>query len=213
MGRVFVKNRMVKDAPHVAPGAQLGQAFGIMDEEDWEALPVVDGDGGLVGVITMEDVVRRIRRERDFAFLDREDVAAMTRRGVSVGADDIIEEAAFVMKREGLSALPVVDDAGRAVGVITERMIYGTFIDMMGLRERGTRITLLVEDRLGVLADIAQVIKRNRVSIASLSTFVSPDRPRFAQVVVRIRTTDADEVVRDLRDEGYRVMHVSQVWE
>lgn len=209
---MFVSNRMVKDAPTVAPERSLAEAFGIMDDQDWEALPVID-DGGLVGIITVEDIMRRVRQTRDFSVLDRTPVGEAATRGVSIQVDDIIEEAAFIMKRHNLSALPVVDEAGRPVGVITERMIYGTLVDMMGLRERGTRITLFVEDRIGVLADIAQVIKRNLVSIASLSTFVTPDRPRFVQVVVRVRTVQPERLVKDLREDGYRVTHVSQVWE
>ncbi|MBX5475522.1 MAG: CBS domain-containing protein [Clostridia bacterium] len=210
---MFVSNRMVTDVPTLREEQTLAEALNIMDADNWEALPVLAEDGSLLGVLTMEAIVHRLLKERSFEGLAAARVGEAAVRGVAIEAGDIIEEAAFLMKKHDLSALPVVDENGRALGVITERMLYGTFIDMMGLRERGSRITLVVEDRIGALADIAQVVMRNRTSIASLATFVPPDRPRFVQVVLRVRTTTPEKIVEDLRAEGYRVTHVSQVWE
>jgi CBS domain-containing protein len=44
----------------------------------------------------------------------------MTRRIISVAPDASIREAARLMLKKGISGLPVVDEAGRLVGIITD---------------------------------------------------------------------------------------------
>ena len=45
-----------------------------------------------------------------------------------------------------MGALPVVDN-GKLVGIITESDIFDAFIDLMGLRQTGTRVVIDVENR------------------------------------------------------------------
>ncbi|MBT9259837.1 MAG: CBS domain-containing protein [Clostridiales bacterium] len=210
---MFVANRMQRRVPTIARGATLKEAVDLMEQAGVEALPVTEEGQVLAGVVTMEQIMAYLRRTCDYATLEKVPVEAVMGPAVSVGADDIIEEAAFWMQKHGVDALPVVDEGGRPIGLITQKILYATLVEMMGLRQRGSRITLFVEDRVGVLAEVAEIVRRHRVAIASLATFVPPDRPRFVQVVVRLRTEEPEPIVEALRREGFTVTHVSQVWE
>lgn len=72
---------------------------------------VVDEDGGLVGVISLRDLI-----------VARPDVKVeqfMVKNVISVRVDGTVEEVAKTMGDYNLLALPVVDDGGRLEGIIT----------------------------------------------------------------------------------------------
>jgi len=161
---------------------------------------------------TQFDILVALSHEFSLDYLQNTSVEQLMTRDVeTINENDIIEEAAYIMYEGDYSLLPVVGDDGEFIGIISERNVYDMFVELLGLREPGTRITLLVEDRVGMLADIAAVIKRNGISIASLATRIS-EQGQMADVVVRLKTIGAHGVVQDLRESGFRVMHVSQVW-
>ena len=52
-----------------------------------------------------------------------------------------LEEAAEVMLENTVNVLPVVDEENHVVGIITEKDIFLTFVDLMGLKRQGTRLS------------------------------------------------------------------------
>ncbi|HSR24052.1 MAG TPA: CBS domain-containing protein, partial [Candidatus Eisenbacteria bacterium] len=95
------------------------------------ALPVVDGAGRVVGVLSEADLLvkaerpapaaarsyaGRVERERWSGTLVRH---LMSRPAVTVAPDATLPEAARLMHRLGLKRLPVVDGAGRPVGIVS----------------------------------------------------------------------------------------------
>lgn len=94
----------------------------------------------------------------------------MQKKVISVNVDATIEEAALLMYKNKIGGMPVVSNVGAVVGVITETDIFKTFVDVMGLADGKTRITLEVTDKIGVVKDIATIFGEEGVSIDSLIT-------------------------------------------
>ena len=69
-----------------------------------------------------------------------------------------------------VGALPVIQD-GAVVGIITETNIFDAFIDLLGFRDSGTRISVEVEDSPGILANVANVIKGFGANITHLRVY------------------------------------------
>ncbi len=210
---MFVSDHMSKQVESIELGKSVGEALGIMRAHEFEALPVKDNNGDLAGIITEHDILVRLSENPSSEFLGKvlvDDV--MVDNVLSIQDDEIIESAAYYMRKNDYSALPVVNARGKLIGIITQADIYATMVDMMGLTERGTRITLILPDRVGVLADAAAIVKKCGVSIASVAT-MGFKGGQLAYTVFRIRTIDADPVVQGMVDAGIRVVHVSQVWE
>jgi len=90
------------------------------------------------------------------------------------------------------------------VGIVTQSDLFRAFVTFMGLKTKGTRITIDVADRPGVLADITRIVKEVGMSIASLSTFVPPDKRR-GNVIVRVKSCHAKPLVDRLVEKGYWV--------
>ncbi|MEW6399337.1 MAG: CBS domain-containing protein, partial [Bacillota bacterium] len=135
----------------------------------------------------------------------------MTREVRAVRPDDVIEEAAWYMSRYDYTALPVVEEDGTLVGIITAHDLFRALVDMLALTAPGTRVTLVVPDRVGILARIAEVVRDAGVSIASVAIFPR-DVPGWAEVVLRLKTTEAKDCVDRLVAAGFNVTHVSLVW-
>lgn len=210
---MFVKNRMTVNTISVSPTATLGEARRIMKEHGFEGLPVTDGEH-IVGVITMWDLLEAVAQNCGPDFLETTTVEkVMMKNVVTVNQDEIIEEAAFLMHKHDIDLLPVVDDYDNLVGVISQGDIFNVFVEMLGLMERGTRITVHVADKVGQMAGMAQIIKNHGVSIASMASFYRDSAPNLRDIVLRLKTDNPKKIVDELRKAGYRVTHVSQVWE
>ncbi|MBN2492683.1 MAG: KpsF/GutQ family sugar-phosphate isomerase [Planctomycetes bacterium] len=81
------------------------------------AAAVVDAAGVLVGIITDGDIVRQLSAgNRDF--LDRPVKELMTRGPKVVHVDQLAAEAYHILQDKKVDQLPVVDDAGRPVGLV-----------------------------------------------------------------------------------------------
>ncbi len=211
---MFVKNAMTRQVETVAPGAHLKPCWEKMQDSGYEALPVRDTQTGeLVGIVTAVDLVNQVLTDLEAGLgVDRQISEVMTGDIQTIAEDEILEEAARIMYEKDFTALPVTGDRGKLVGIVTLADLGRMIIKMTGFTEPGTRISLLVPDRPGKIADIANIVRSCGESISSVATY-TPERASFGNVVLRLKTHSPREVVQSLRDAGYRVLHVSQEWE
>ncbi|MBR5519907.1 MAG: CBS domain-containing protein [Clostridia bacterium] len=101
----------------VAPETVLPQAVRLLTHYDIGALPVVQADGLLRGIVTDRDMLTRsVALESELGMLTVGEV--MTRAVVSIPPDADVREAAAVMGVHRVRRLPVTKH-GRLVGVIT----------------------------------------------------------------------------------------------
>lgn len=208
---MLVKSIMTPHTISVTPQQSLKEAFQIMRANDYEGLPVVAAEK-IVGVLTMWDLLMAACVQEGQDFLSKTAVSQiMSTKVITIKEDDIIEEAAFLMRKNDINLIPVTDEFENLTGVVSQSDLFEVFVEMMGLQSRGTRIHIQVPDKVGQLAEVASIIRRNGISIASMSTF-APHHDQM-DLVVRIKTIDAKRVVDDLRRSGFRILHVSQVWE
>ena len=115
-----VRNVMTTHPSVVARSNTIAEAACVMRDRRIRMLPVIDDLclRNLVGVITDNDIVTRCvvsghgQGCRIGTHMTSEDLA-------SVFADADVSDVVAVMRKRSLSRLPVVDAAGRVVGVIT----------------------------------------------------------------------------------------------
>jgi len=209
---MFVRDIMTPNPVSIRPDALIQEALNIMIENSFEAIPIKENDR-ITGILTDWDILINSGRSGFGRHVDSTQVRQiMTTDVISVNPDEIIEMAAYHMYFHDLDALPVVDKEDNLVGIVTQSDLFRAFVTFMGLKTKGTRITLDVADRPGVLADITRIVKEVGMSIASLSTFVPSEKKR-GNVIVRVKSGNAKPLVNRLVEKGYWVVHVSQVWE
>lgn len=104
-----------RDLPLIGPDATMKECLAPLAERRG-TVAVVDGEGRLVGVVTSGDLTRLMEREEHFLAVAVSEV--MTRSPRVAEAGELGAAAVGVMERNGIMALPVVDDGGRVVGMV-----------------------------------------------------------------------------------------------
>ena len=114
-----------EDSVCVAPETSLREVIIAMTRRPLGGACVVDADGRLAGFVTDGDLRRALTNHDDIRELAARDV--MTARPVTVGPDATLGEALELMERRTsqISVLPVVDDAGCALGILRLHDILG----------------------------------------------------------------------------------------
>src|SRR5215203_2580378 len=109
---------MIMNPITLSPDATLREAVALMHRFKISGVPVVEGEGRLVGIITNRD----LQFERS---LDRPLREAMTsERLVTAPVGTTLDEAERIMGRHRIEKLPVTDDAGSLRGLITVKDIH-----------------------------------------------------------------------------------------
>ena len=138
-----VRDVMTTDVLTVDQQAPFKQVAELLAEREVSALPVLDGDGRVVGIVSEADLLlkeqlpvgsggglfegRRRRADRAKAAAD---IAAelMTSPAVTVGPDATVAEAARLLHRHGVKRLPVVDPAGPLLGIVSRADLLKVFL-------------------------------------------------------------------------------------
>jgi acetoin utilization protein AcuB len=139
LGSMLVRDRMSHAVASVGPDASLAAAATSMRDRKIRHLPVVDGGGRLVGIVTDRDLRQAlfapaveagdVDLRAALEALSVRDV--MARDVVSIRATATIRDAARLMHERRLGALPVVED-GRLVGILTETDVLQAFQELLG---------------------------------------------------------------------------------
>ena len=100
----------------IGPQDTIRQALGRLAEHNIGALVVVDGQGGLVGIVSERDIVRALARTEAILV---EPVAVIMTREVVIGTpQDELAAVGVTMTERRIRHLPVVE-GGRLVGMVS----------------------------------------------------------------------------------------------
>ena len=108
----------------VAPAAHVSEAYSLMTEGNFRHVVVVD-DGRVVGMVSDRDILRampppsRGSSVEQGRFANSEVRSLMSQPALTLSPDDPIETAVDLMLAEHISALAVVDEERRLLGVVT----------------------------------------------------------------------------------------------
>lgn len=213
---MFVNKRMTHTPVTVSPNAMVADASEIMRNNKFRRLPVVD-NGQLVGIVTDRDL-REVSAspatslsifELNYLLAKMKVKDVMRKNVVTIRSDATIEEAALLMYNHKIGGLVVVDEKDAVVGIITETDIFKCFVDVMGLPEGTTRVTLDVKDNVGVLYDVAGVFKDLKVNITSLASYPLEDGKK--ELVIRTDASDTQALEAKLAERGYPVQHIVHI--
>ncbi len=215
---MFVAARMTKHPITIASDATIGEADRIMKKNKFHRMIVVD-NGRLVGYFSDRDIMRvspspatTLSKYEIRSLLDQLTVRdIMHEKVITVNEDATIEEAALIMYQNKVGGLPVVSDVGAVVGIITATDILKTFVDVMGLPDGKIRLTLDVENKVGVMAEITKTFADEGMNIDSVIACKYEENRH--EVVVRLDSGEEkiDEIKSKLESKGIKVSHVVKI--
>jgi CBS domain-containing membrane protein len=133
--RIVVRDVMTRNVIKVREDADLNEVTTLLSENRISGLPVVDGQDRVIGMITEADVLAMAGMKKGHAFKDvirhllgeplsgpkrskrLRDV--MTSPAITTGPEADIREIALTLDEKRIKRLPVVDEQGRLIGVIS----------------------------------------------------------------------------------------------
>lgn len=208
---MYVKNRMTKNPITISSNASITDVVALMREKNLKRVPVVDGDK-VVGILTQSDIQKVSPTkatslsifEINYLLSKTTVKDAMTRNPTTIDADCLLEEAAVIMRQSRIGTLPVVENS-KLVGIITESDIFDAFIDLLGFKDVGSRITVEAKDVPGALADISDIFKSFDLNITHIAAYRGEGT---SDVVIRSDAVDTDDLEKKLIMNGYKIKHV-----
>ncbi len=198
---MFVGERMRHPVITIKPDMPIQDALNLMHEEHVRRLPVINSHGEMVGIVTEKDLLNASPSDAttlsvwEISYLlskvtvDR----IMNREVVTVTEDTPLEEAARLMADSKIGSLPVMRGKD-LVGIITETDLFKLFLELLGAREPGIRMTVQVRDTPGVLHQLTGAIQELKGNIIALGS-ISGDSAEDRRVTIKVSGVDP-EVLR-----------------
>lgn len=156
---------MTREVVTIGPDATVDEAVVLLLEHRIAALPVVEGTS-IVGVVTLFDLARHLGDVVGAMPAARTVADLMTDRVFSVTPTDALDDVLDVMLEHGVRHVPVVDEDGTVVGVVSHR-------DLLG--ETAPRAT---QDEEGNLVNLVQSLSGRTVAqVMSAPEIVARDTP------------------------------------
>ncbi len=205
---VMTKNPITIDSETLVLDAQK-----IMKENNIRRLPIVD-KGKLVGIITQHDLLEASPspatslsiHELNYLLAKMKVKEIMKKNPLTLTPDIPFEEALKIGQEKKIGSFPVVDK-GKLVGIVTESDIVRFLTRALGLKEEGSRIT--IEGLGGKLADLEKIIsivnQHNTIILSMIS--LPRSEKRDWMIVLRLKTSDPDPIVRDFKKAGFNVTY------
>ena len=209
---MYVKNRMTANPFTIASDASISEVVELMREKNLKRVPVVDGEK-VVGLVTQNDLQKVTPTkattlsifELNYLLSKAKVKDAMTKNVIGISPDALLEEAAVLMRDNKVGALVVIKE-GKLVGIITESDIFEAFIEILGFRDVGSRITVQANDVPGALADIAEVFESFDSNITHVAVYRGSDGR--SDVVIRTNTLNTEPIEKKLIEHNYKIESV-----
>ena len=198
---MLVVERMTRPIVGITGSDTVRQALETVQEHRLRHLPVLDETDCLVGIVSEKDLLRA-----------REDLPVrevMTTDVVTVTEYTALEEAARIMADHRISSLPVMRGE-KLVGIITETDLFNVFVELLGARQEGVRLTMLVPEEQGMLASMTGEVAAMGGNILALSTFRGED-PTNRMVTIKVAGVSGDKLIAIMEALGMEIVDVREV--
>lgn len=209
---MFVGDRMTRRPITIHEDASVDEALQLMRNEKIRRLPVINKDGRMVGIVSELDLLKVSPSPATslsiyeipylLARIKMGDI--MTREVITVTEDTPLEEAARIMADHKIGGLPVMR-GDKLVGIITETDMFKIFLEMLGARESGVRLTVLVPEKRGVLAKISGKIAETGGNILALGTIMGED-PSNRELMVKVADVPREQLVGAMEELGLQIL-------
>jgi len=213
---MYVRYYMTASPITVRPDLRIDEAKVLLDSHNFRHLPVVDGEGRLLGMVTDRD----IRSAFPSTVLSVEDSQQIMNRVRQIPVGDImsannmvlttnstLDDALLLFERKSVGALPVLDETGRVQGILSFNDLLKAWRSLFGLGEKGS-VLLVIE--VGAeprsLSKLVQVLEELSVPFTRLIRTDGSGREP-AMIYLRINTYNIRAVHKAIEKAGFTVYH------
>ena len=214
---MLVRVRMSTNPVTITSEAPITEALRVMRENQVRRLPVVDQDGDMQGIVSEKDLLYASPspatslsiHEMHYLLSQLRVSELMTTNVISVTPDTPLEEAACIMTDNKIGGLPVLQ-AGKLVGIITETDIFKVFLELLGARESGLRLTVEIPERKGEIARLTTAIAELGGNLLALGSFLGDD-PTTAVVTVKVEDVSTGRLLSAMEHLDLEILDCREI--
>jgi len=215
---MIVSNWMSKNVITVDVDDSMHDAMKRMKEKNIRMLPVLK-KGKLVGVVTDRDIKRA--SASDATTLDVHELLylvskikvqnIMTKNPITVPQNFTVEETAEVLLKHKISGVPVVDQNGQLVGIITQTDLFRVLISLTGVSKGGIQFAFQLEDRPGSIKEVADIIRLYGGRMVSILTSYDGVPEGYRKVFIRMHSIERAKLQQLKEELSYKAALIYMV--
>ena len=216
---MLVRERMTHNPITITPDISVRHALRLMRERKVHHLPVLDGRGQLVGIVSDKDLLHASPSpvtslsvwEITEALYMLTVEKVLTQKVITVSEDMPLEEAARIMADSGIGGLPVMR-GNTLVGIITKADLFKAFLQLLGGRRSGVRVTVSISGTKGTLAKISNLIFGVGGDIVGLGlSEVTDTTGKHWEITFKVQDVPQDKLVEAIRPAVYEIIDVREM--
>lgn len=214
---MLVKKWMRDRVATIDANDTMQDAMGLLKKHAIRMLPVME-EGKLVGVVTGRDLIKASAPDivtfevhKLLELLSELKVRdLMTKDPVTVPFDYTVEETAEVLLEKKISGVPVVNQEGKLVGIITQSDLFSVLMSVTGMGSRGLQYAMMqkrgiqfafqVEDRPGCIKDLESILRKHGGRVRSIMSTYSDSPEGYRKVYIRMYGINREKLPQ-LKDE------------
>lgn len=210
---MIIKDRMTKNVITITANENINKAMDIMADKGLHRLPVVNGNK-LVGLLTKSMISQKGASKATSLsifelnyLLSKINVSTiMEKKVITIYEDQLFEDAADLMLRYDIGCLPVLNKKNELVGILTQNDLFKAFIEVLGYNVSGSRVSIKVEDGLGVLEKVAKIFTDHNNNIANVGVYDLEDGSK--NLIFRTTSEETASLEVALKEAGYEVLDI-----
>ena len=188
---MIVEEIMRTEISTLTENDSIADALKIMNEKKIRHLPIINEERKLMGLVTDRDI-----RDASPSIFDTEKfkeemqnpVKVIMKTDVITGHPlDFVEEISAILYEHRIGCLPILKD-DKLVGIVTETDLLRTLVELTGAHQPGSQIEVKVENKAGMLCDIATVIRNRKANIQSVLVYQDKSDENYKILVLRVQT-------------------------
>jgi acetoin utilization protein AcuB len=211
---MLVEERMSHPVITTHSDVPIMDAYDLMRKENIRRLPVVDREGKLVGMVSEREILQASPSkatslsiwELNYLMAKITVDEIMTKEVITVEADTPLEEAALLMADYKIGGLPVMKD-GKMVGIVTETDLFKVFLELMGARDPGVRLAVLVRNVPGELAQLTKAILDLKGNIVAMGT-TSGEDTSTGEITMKVEGVSEDDLLKAIKPLVQKVVDI-----
>ena len=191
---MLIREWMTKDVVTVTLETSMLKASKLMKDHDIRRLPVVDDKGRVIGIVSDRDI--KAASPSKATTLDMHELYyllselkiknVMTPNPITVRDTETVENAALVLEEHSFGGLPVVNEEGALVGIITDHDIFKLLVDICGARSGGPQLVFRMPDEPGKLCPLFDVLSKNNANVYTVLTSRGNTTDGMSYVYIRL---------------------------
>jgi len=215
---MLVRERMTCNPITITPDMSVTHALRLMRERKVHHLPVLDGRNQLVGIVSDKDLLYAspspvtslsVWEITEMLYMLKVE-KVLTRKVITVSEDMPLEEAARIMADSGIGGLPVMRD-NTLVGIITKADLFRAFLQLLGGRRSGVRVTASTSGTKGTLAKITNSIFGAGGDIVGLGlSEVTDTTGMHWEITFKVQDVPQDKLVEAIRPVVHEILDVRE---